>query len=52
MPRAPARLDVRDGSGLFGRLMARFNKFTGSSGPVPSSSANFKPEDEHLPLKK
>ena len=46
-------LDARDGAGLLGRLMARFNKFTGSSSPLPPrSSANFKPEDEHLPLKK
>ena len=46
-------LDARDGAGLLGQLMARFNKFTGSSSPVPPrSSANFKPEDEHLPLRK
>mmetsp|Transcript_22430 Transcript_22430/g.45785 ORF Transcript_22430/g.45785 Transcript_22430/m.45785 type:complete len:209 (-) Transcript_22430:22-648(-) len=45
-------LDVRDGEGLFGRLVARFNQFVGSTGPVPRSSANFKPEDTHMPLNK
>ena len=33
--------------------MARVTKLVGSSSPVPPrSSANYRPEDTHLPLKK
>ena len=45
-------LDVRDGEGLIGRLTSQFNKFVGTTGPVQRSSAGFRPEDEHMPLKK
>ena len=45
-------LDVRDGAGFFGQLQGRFNKFVGGDGPVPRSSANFDPEEAHMPLKK